>query len=119
MESRQPFSPLISVRLRLNDRKVFGPGIAVLLERIDKSASLRTAAAGMRLAYSKAWSMLRASEQALGYPLITRKVGGEGGGGSVLTPEGRELLLRFRKWEADCNLCAGELLDRVFREGSA
>lgn len=65
-----------SVRIRVDDVKVFGPGIAELLERIDRCESIRTATAEMKIAYSKAWTMLRSCEAALGYPLIQRKVGG-------------------------------------------
>ena len=73
-----------SVRIRVNDTKVFGPGIAELLERIDRCESIRTATTEMKIAYSKAWTMLRSCEAALGYPLIERKVGGSRGG-SVLS----------------------------------
>ena len=70
-----------SVRIRVDDVKVFGPGVAELLERIDRCESIRTATMEMKIAYSKAWTMLRSCEAALGYPLIQRKVGGAGGGG--------------------------------------
>ena len=103
-----------SVRIRMGDVKVFGPGIAELLERIDRCESIRTATMEMHIAYSKAWTILRACEQTLGYPLIQRKVGGEGGGGSSLTPEGRELLEKFRKWEKGCKDYAAKTLAEIF-----
>lgn len=107
-----------SVRIRVDDVKVFGPGIAELLERIDRCESIRTATAEMKIAYSKAWTMLRSCEAALGYPLIQRKVGGAGGGGSTLTPEGRSLLERYRRWEADCKAYAKEHLVEIFPEAT-
>ena len=64
-----------SVRIRVDDVKVFGPGVAELLERIDRCESIRTATMEMKIAYSKAWTMLRSCEAALGYPPIQRKVG--------------------------------------------
>ena len=107
-----------SVRIRVDDVKVFGPGIAELLERIDRCESIRTATTEMKIAYSKAWTILRSCEAALGYPLIQRKVGGAGGGGSTLTPEGRSLLERYRRWEADCKAYAKEHLVEIFPEAA-
>ena len=97
---------------------VLGPGVAELLERIDRCESIRTATMEMKIAYSKAWTMLRSCEAALGYPLIQRKVGGAGGGGSTLTPEGRSLLERYRRWEADCKAYAKEHLAEIFPEAA-
>ena len=54
----------------------------------------------------------------MGYPLIQRKVGGAGGGGSTLTPEGRSLLERYRRWEADCKAYAKEHLAEIFPEAA-
>ena len=73
-----------SVRIRMDDVKVFGPGIAELLERIDRCEPIRTATMEMKIAYSNAWTMLRSCEAALSYPLIQRKVGGAGGGGQPM-----------------------------------
>ena len=79
--SNKQMTASTSVRIRMDDVKVFGPGIAELLERIDRCESIRTATMEMKIAYSKAWTMLRSCEAALSYPLIQRKVGGAGGGG--------------------------------------
>lgn len=117
MEKKQ-MTASASVRIRVDDVKVFGPGIAELLERIDRCESIRTATTEMKIAYSKAWTMLRSCEAALGYPLIQRKVGGAGGGGSTLTPEGRSLLERYRRWEADCKAYAKEHLVEIFPEAA-
>ena len=117
MSKKEPLVASTSVRIRCGDAKVFGPGMAELLERIDRCESIRTATIEMKIAYSKAWTVLRASEAALGYPLIQRKVGGAGGGGSTLTPEGRSLLERYRAWEADCKEYARRTLREVFPEG--
>ena len=116
--SNKQMTASTSVRIRVNDTKVFGPGIAELLERIDRCESIRTATTDMKIAYSKAWTMLRSCEAALGYPLIERKVGGAGGGGSVLTAEGRSLLERYRCWEADCKEYARTHLAELFPEAA-
>ena len=110
--SNKQMTASTSVRIRMDDVKVFGPGIAELLERIDRCESIRTATMEMKIAYSKAWTMLRSCEAALSYPLIQRKVGGAGGGGSTLTPEG------YRQWEADCKAYAKAHLADFFPEAA-
>ena len=45
--SNKQMTASTSVRIRVNDTKVFGPGIAELLERIDRCESIRTATTEM------------------------------------------------------------------------
>jgi molybdate transport repressor ModE-like protein len=93
-----PFTMKVTVRLFTgNDDKSFGPGIAELLERVDRSHSLRMATEEMGMSYSKAWTKLNDCEQALGFSLLERSAGGQHGGSSVLTPRGRLMLERFRR----------------------
>lgn len=83
--------PVLTIRL-FTDRKCFGPGVAELLHRVDEEHSLRSAAAAMEMAYSKAWKILKNAEECLGLRLLDTAVGGKGGGGASLTPEARKLL---------------------------
>lgn len=89
----------MTLRLFFGGEKCFGPGPAALLEATDRLGSLRAAAAEADMAYSKAWTSLRACEQALGFPLLEREAGGRRGGGSRLTKEGRDLLAGYRELE--------------------
>lgn len=93
---KQPISMKIATRLFANDHKCFGPGVASLMEGIDREGSLSAAAREMGMAYSKAWTVFRDCEEALGMPLLQKQTGGRKGGKSTLTPEGRELLKRYR-----------------------
>jgi len=72
--------------------KAFGPGVAELLHRVEQLHSLRSAANSMEMAYSKAWTIIRNSENTLGFKLLSSTVGGKNGGGAVLTDEAREFL---------------------------
>ena len=93
----------LTVRLYTDDnQRCFGPGIATLLERVRAHKSLRSAAASMGMAYSKAFRLLKNAEAALGYPLTTRAVGGKNGGGSHLTAEGKEWLSRYEAYRDAC-----------------
>lgn len=77
------------------DEKSFGPGVARLLHRVEELHSLRAAAQSMDMAYSKAWTIIRASQQALGFPLLESTTGGKNGGGAVLTQQAKTLLTEY------------------------
>ena len=84
------------------DQKFFGEGPCRLLRSIEETGSLRAAALSMEMAYSKATRLLKNAEKALGFPLTMRTTGGSGGGGSVLTPEGKEWLTRYEAYRDAC-----------------
>ena len=83
-------------------QKFFGEGPCQLLRGIEETGSLRAAALSMEMAYSKAMRLLKNAEKALGFPLTMRTTGGSGGGGSVLTPEGKEWLTRYEAYRDAC-----------------
>lgn len=64
-----------TLRLYQGNEKAFGPGIASLLELVDRGGSLREAAASMKMAYSKAWQIIRNAEASLGFALLLSKAG--------------------------------------------
>ncbi|MPM14372.1 hypothetical protein SDC9_60734 [bioreactor metagenome] len=90
---------LVTVRI-FGEEKCFGPGVAELLERVDRLHSLRKATIEMEMAYSKAWRVMKVAEDNLGFPLLNSVTGGKGGGGAELTPEARRFLASYRKFEA-------------------
>lgn len=85
-----------------NNEKFFGEGPARLLRGIEETGSLRAAAASMDMAYTKALKLIRNAENALGFALIRRSTGGKDGGGSCLTPEGKEWLERYEAYRDAC-----------------
>ncbi len=91
---------IISVKLK-GSEVFFGNGIAELLENIDKTGSLAMACGAMDMAYSKAWKIIKRAEKELNFSLIERKAGGQGGGGSTLTQEGRDFLKRYLSFRKD------------------
>lgn len=88
----------------LNDdgEKFFGEGPARLLRAVVNTGSLRAAAISMEMAYTKALTIIRNAENALGYPLVIRTTGGKSGGGSQLTEEGKEWLERYEAYRDAC-----------------
>lgn len=92
----------LTVRLYTeDDQRCFGPGIATLLERVQEHKSLRAAAASMEMAYSKAWRIIRTAEAVFGYKMLSSTIGGQHGGGAVLTLEAERLLAAYRAYETD------------------
>ena len=85
-----------------NGDKFFGEGPYQLLLGVERTGSLRCAAMEMGMAYSKAMKLVRHAEAALGFPLTQRTVGGASGGGSCLTPRGKEWMSRYAAYRDAC-----------------
>ncbi len=103
----------ISVRL-FTDDKCFGPGIASLLHRVEVYQSLRSAAAAMGMAYSKAWTILKSCEKHLGCKLLHSRAGGKNGGGATLTDSARALLTAYDVYCIKLRTYAEDLLKEQF-----
>lgn len=99
-----------------NNEKFFGEGPYRLLKEVEKSGSLRSAASSMGMAYTKAFKMIKTAEQALGFPLTHRVVGGKSGGGSSLTEEGKKWLLQYEAYRDECYLVNQQLYQKHFGE---
>lgn len=85
-----------------NREKFFGEGPYRLLTAVEETGSLHQAALSMGMAYSKAMKILKHAEQSLGYPLTERAVGGVSGGGSHLTPQGKEWIEKYAAYRDAC-----------------
>ena len=108
----------MSVRIYQDENKVFGPGIAQLLHRVRELHSLRAAASSMNMAYSKAWTVLRTAENALGYKLLYSSAGGKNGGGAVLTPQGEKLLEQYDEFCRRMQAYGAQQYAELFGSGS-
>ena len=96
-----------------NGIKFFGEGPCRLLRCVEKTGSLRAAAMEMEMAYSKATKLLKQAEENLGFSLTTRSTGGKDGGGSILTPEGKQFLRQYEAYRDAC-IKANQELYRTF-----
>ena len=97
-----------------NGIKFFGEGPCWLLRCVEKTGSLRAAAMEMEMAYSKACKLLKQAEANLGFSLTTRAAGGKGGGGSVLTPEGKRWLKQYEDYRDACKQANSRLYLEFF-----
>ena len=86
-----------------------------LLEAVEETGSLAKAAERLGVPYRTASYKLREIEEHLGVRLLAGQSGGAEGGGSRLTPEGREMVRRWRAFSAGLD----EWVAARFREAFA
>lgn len=63
-----------------------------ILRRIGEAGSISQAARAAGVSYKAAWQALETLSNLAGTPLVTRAVGGSGGGGAMLTEAGERVL---------------------------
>lgn len=115
MEEKEKFNYTLNLKLRTN-RIFFGPGVVELLQRISQTGSLNTAAKQMKMSYNKAWRMIQKAEEELGYPLVHKSVGGNNGGGSVVTREGKRLTAKFLLFQKKTYHITNQYFNEIFSE---
>jgi len=74
---------------------VFGSGRLLILSAVEEHGSILAAAKALGMSYRAVWGKIKATEDRLGQPLLTKRTGGSHGGGSELTPFARALIERF------------------------
>jgi len=76
-----------------------GNGRIELLEQVDKTGSISASAKAMKMSYKGAWERINQMNELADTPIITKVIGGKGGGGTILTPHARELIETFKSFE--------------------
>jgi molybdate transport system regulatory protein len=74
---------------------ILGDGKWKILKQIDESGSLVGACEHMGITYRRTWNDLRKIEKMLGFQLLESMRGGQEGGSTRLSPEGRRLVKAF------------------------
>lgn len=97
-----------------NGNVIFGLGRLRILDAIDRCGSLNAAAKELKMSYRGLWGKIKATEEGLGAPLLTRSAGGTKGGGSNLTPLARKLIDEFRVMHKHINSEADDFFENVF-----
>ncbi|MBL7575702.1 ModE molybdate transport repressor domain-containing protein [Peptoniphilus asaccharolyticus DSM 20463] len=104
------------VKLTLNKkRRFYGPGTAQLLNLIERTQSVKSAATSMNISYSKALQMIRTVEKGLGYQVVEKKQGGTGGGESFLTEEGKAFARKYVKFNLEVEECVREIFKKYWQ----
>lgn len=113
--NQQLIRPVVSVSLA-QEQVFFDQRLSMLLTMIDETHSVRTACSRMQISYSTGWNMIHKLESQISMSLIERTQGGNGGGGSYLTPEGRRFLEVYDRYVEQLREEAGRLFHICFRE---
>lgn len=107
----------LSAKIRIHfftTDKCFGPGIYELLENVRQYGSLRSAAASMNMAYSKAWKMVKLCEENLGFKLLISTTGGKNGGGAQVTDEALRFMQAYDEYCYEIREFSDKLLKEKF-----
>jgi len=99
---KSSFSPRLEILVEAGGIVIGGKGLAELLEEIEKSGSLRKAAAKMNMNYKRAWMKIKMAESKAMIPLVERKRGRRG---YSLSSAGREFLEAYRSMEERLRSC--------------
>ena len=97
-----PDEPAAPVRLRARLRLQagadihLGPGRVDLLEGIAQTGSIAEAGRRLGMSYQRAWSLVKAMNDAFSTPLVDKQRGGSAGGGAALTELGTAVLQAYR-----------------------
>lgn len=90
-----------SVSLCKADLEFLGADRIRLLEMIDEHGSITQAAKAVGICYKNAWDTMDAINNLSDKPLFIRMAGGQSGGGTRLTEEGREVISKYRVIEEE------------------
>lgn len=93
------------------DAMGFGRGIVSLLEGVEQYGSINQATKNMGMAYSKAWKIIKKTEEEMGVKLLDRAKANT----SVLTFEARELIAIYKEVNDAAQKAAEEKLE-LFNE---
>jgi len=96
--------------------RVFGKGLAGLLEDVNRLGTLQAAAKTANMSYRHAWDLIRAAEEHLGSVLIERHPGGRDGGSSTLSKDGKYLLDIFTQINKEVADFADEQFSALFKK---
>jgi len=94
--------------------KAFGEGPYKLLKGVQATGSLREAASGLGMAYSKARRIIANSERNLGFALTRKKIGGVSGGGSEVTDEGVQIMAAYERLRSEIENAIGKVYKKHF-----
>lgn len=92
-------APHLTLRVDLGPRQSIGPGKMRLLDAIAETGSISSAGRALGMSYRRAWMLIDDLNAGFRRKVVSTTLGGKEGGGTKLTPFGRELLKRYRAIE--------------------
>ncbi|OPL11730.1 MAG: molybdenum-binding protein [Firmicutes bacterium ML8_F2] len=107
-----PYKLKAKIWLEKNGEKVFGDGPLDILKRVERTGSLRQAAAEIKMSYSQAWHLIKMLEANLGFPILEMQAGGAGGGHSSLTNEAIALTAAYSAFRKEARKTLEDLFQK-------
>ncbi len=98
--------------IEVGDKVLVGEGRIRLLKEIEAKGSLSKAAKSIGMSYKKAWTLIDAVNKSAKEAVVTTSVGGQKGGGTIITPYGKHLIAAFETINAKC----WSFLDQEFKD---
>jgi len=94
-----------------NNKIIMGEGRQEIFENIEKTGSINQTAKIMKMSYKAVWGKIRATEEHVQVKLVAadRKEG------SCLTPEGKEMLAKYRLMKEKCLAADEEVFSNIFK----
>ena len=108
------------IRFHIRDSRnttglAIGPGKVALLEAIDETGSITSAAKKLGISYRRAWLLVDETNRCVVRPAVETAAGGPNGGGAVLTPVGVLLVRRYRALELRTEAAVARKLKSILR----
>ncbi len=101
----RPEAPRLRVRAKawitVGGETFLAYGRIQLLEKIRELGSISAAARAIGMSYRRAWWHIEAMNRLARRPLVATAVGGRGGGGTRLTPEGEEAIDLYHRLDRE------------------
>lgn len=117
-QARNHDAPNFSVGYKIwldKDGAIIGEGIFKLLASIRATGSISQASREMGMSYRAAWGKIKTAEAHWGVKLISTQVGGEMGGGAVLTPDAEEFMQKYGLLRQEVDRAVQNIFEQVFR----
>lgn len=101
MDKKSDIAVQAPLWMQKNNQNFLGEKRISLLEQIGIHGSLSTAAKAAGISYKAAWDALNVMNNLAERPLTVAATGGSGGGGTILTAEGKKVIQLFRSFEQE------------------
>ena len=95
-DRRARLVPRIKIWLEIDGHYAFGFGVSEMLRAIDKTGSIKQAAADLGKSYRYVWGRVKDAEKTLGRQLVETHIGGKDAHRSCLTAEARRFVADFQ-----------------------
>ncbi len=99
-----------------DEENILGDGKINLLKEIGKSNSIQSAVNTIGISYRKAWGNIKKAEEVLEFPLVEKHRGGQKGGTTILTKEGKNLIAAYDELHKEIDITINKTIKKFFNQ---